>query len=137
VSPVDQLAYPCTNARRCLGKVHQGGAGARWISWVLRYLLPRLLIPRSLVLPPVGCCRGVNPSQAARSRPLAKAGAVADRGQECGCVIEQALAKLKQLVRSAAPGHARHCAHSRRALGCFTATECQNFLANSGYIRSA
>jgi transposase len=52
--------------------------------------------------------------------------------------IEQALAKLKQLVRSAAP-------RTREALwntlgsvvGRFTATECQNFLVNSGYTQSA
>ena len=38
-----------------------------------RYLLPRLLMPNSLALPPVECCRGTSPSQDANSRPLWKA----------------------------------------------------------------
>jgi hypothetical protein len=28
VSPDEQLTYPCADPRGCLGKVHQGGAGA-------------------------------------------------------------------------------------------------------------
>jgi transposase len=51
--------------------------------------------------------------------------------------IEQAFAKLKQLIRTAAP-------RTREALwntigsklGRFTATECQNYLINAGYRRS-
>src|SRR3954464_3005310 len=38
-----------------------------------RYGFPRLLMPSSLVLPPVDHCRGTSPSQAANSRPLLKA----------------------------------------------------------------
>lgn len=37
-----------------------------------QYLLPRLLMPGSLVLPPVECWRGLSPSHAAKSQPLAK-----------------------------------------------------------------
>jgi len=51
--------------------------------------------------------------------------------------IEQVFAKLKQLLRSAAP-------RTREALwrtigtrlNCFSSTECRNYLANSGYGRS-
>src|SRR5580698_5141741 len=48
-----------------------------------RYSLPDLLMPSSLVLPPVECCRGTNPNQAARSRPFSEADAVTNRGNEC------------------------------------------------------
>lgn len=52
--------------------------------------------------------------------------------------IEQAFAKLKQLVRSVAP---RTREGLWNALGSavrrFTPTECKNFLANSGYTHSA
>src|SRR5690606_39754125 len=43
---------------------------APWTIILRRYLLPRLLIPSSLVFPPVECSRGTSPSQAARSRAL-------------------------------------------------------------------
>ena len=42
---------------------------APWISSLRRYESPRLLMPSSRFLPPVPCCLGVNPSEAARSRP--------------------------------------------------------------------
>ncbi len=52
--------------------------------------------------------------------------------------IEQVFAKLKQLLRSAAPRtrpalwqHIGQCLHR------FGPAECRNYLANSGYIRSA
>ena len=52
--------------------------------------------------------------------------------------IEQAIAKLKQLVRSAAPRTREAlCDTIGSAIACFTATECQNFLANAGYAHSA
>jgi hypothetical protein len=38
-----------------------------------RYRFPRLLMPNSLVFPPVECCRGTSPSQEENSRPLWKA----------------------------------------------------------------
>src|ERR1700758_2264036 len=38
-----------------------------------RYGFPRLLMPRSLALPPVDHCRGTSPSQAANSRPFLNA----------------------------------------------------------------
>lgn len=41
---------------------------APWAIILRRYLLPRLLIPSSLVFPPVEYSRGTRPSQAARSR---------------------------------------------------------------------
>src|ERR1700722_2187721 len=43
------------------------------MSILRRYTLPRLLIPKSLALPPVEYCRGTMPSHAANSRPLRKA----------------------------------------------------------------
>src|SRR3954463_13583811 len=36
-------------------------------------MLPRLLMPYSFAWPPVECCRGTRPSQAANSRPLLNA----------------------------------------------------------------
>ena len=52
--------------------------------------------------------------------------------------IEQVFAKLKQLVRSAAP-RAREALWRTigSALHRFTPTECRNFLANAGYAHSA
>src|ERR1700761_1776625 len=38
-----------------------------------RYLFPRLLMPNSLALLPVECCRGTSPSHEENSRPLWKA----------------------------------------------------------------
>jgi transposase len=52
--------------------------------------------------------------------------------------IEQAFAKFKQLIRSAAPRTRETLWNAIGAIiGRFTATECQNFLANSGYAHSA
>jgi len=52
--------------------------------------------------------------------------------------IEQAFAKCKQLTRSAAPRTRDTLWNTIGAIiGRFTATECQNFLANSGYAHSA
>jgi transposase len=52
--------------------------------------------------------------------------------------IEQALAKLKQLVRSAAPRTREALWNTLgSAVGRFSATECRNFLVNSGYTQSA
>ena len=48
-------------------------AMAPWSKSRRRYGLPRLLTPPSLVLPPVPCCVGTNPSQAAQWRPFLKA----------------------------------------------------------------
>jgi len=42
---------------------------APWINNILRYVSPRLLIPSNQFLPPLLCCLGVNPNQAAISRP--------------------------------------------------------------------
>src|SRR5215213_2478714 len=64
-------------------------ARAPWISILRRYLLPRLVMPRSLGLPPVVDWRGTSPSQAAMSRPRAPAREgrrVADGGSERGGV---------------------------------------------------
>jgi hypothetical protein len=49
---------------------------APWMSNFRRYLLPRLLILERRGLPPVVDCLGTRPSQAARSRPLAKLSAL-------------------------------------------------------------
>jgi transposase len=52
--------------------------------------------------------------------------------------IEQALAKLKQLIRSAAPRTRQTLWNTiGAATARFTPTECRNFLANSGYVYSA
>ena len=52
--------------------------------------------------------------------------------------IEQAFAKLKQLVRSAAPRTRETLWNTLgSAVRRFTPTECKNFLANSGYTQSA
>src|SRR5215470_6148454 len=51
----------------------QGGvARAPWISSLRTELSPRLLIPNKRVCPPVECCLGTNPHQAANCRPLVK-----------------------------------------------------------------
>ena len=42
---------------------------APWISSVRRYASPRLLIPSSVGLPPLECCRGTSPNQADTWRP--------------------------------------------------------------------
>ena len=50
--------------------------------------------------------------------------------------IEQVFAKLKTLVRAAAPRHLETlCDTIGGSLGRFPATECTNYLANSGYPR--
>ena len=50
--------------------------------------------------------------------------------------IEQAFAKLKALVRAEAPRSVEGLWHTiGRCLGRFTAAECGNYLANSGYPR--
>jgi len=46
---------------------------APWIRILRRYTFPYQLMPSSLALPPVGCCRGTMPNQAANSRLLRKA----------------------------------------------------------------
>ena len=52
--------------------------------------------------------------------------------------IEQAFAKFKQLIRSAAPRTRETLWHAIGAIiGRFTPAECQNFLSNSGYAQSA
>lgn len=51
--------------------------------------------------------------------------------------IEQVFAKLKQLIRSAAPRSRETLWHTIGSmLGRFTPAECQNYLAASGYRRS-
>src|SRR5215472_8708959 len=57
---------------------------APWISIRRRYTLPRLLMPYSFCLPPVECCRGTTPTQAAKSRPPTKSRAIADGGHSGG-----------------------------------------------------
>jgi transposase len=48
--------------------------------------------------------------------------------------IELAFSKLKALLRKAASRSARSLARAlRKALSCFTAQECKNFLAHAGY----
>ncbi len=44
----------------------------------------RLLIPKSVGLPPLECCRGTSPSQAANRRPSVKALVFSDRGHKRG-----------------------------------------------------
>lgn len=52
--------------------------------------------------------------------------------------IEQAFAKLKQFVRSAAPRTRETLWNTLgTAVGRFSAQHCQNFFANAGYIHSA
>ena len=72
----------CARARRSRSHAPRGvcalasqgrAARAPWISNVRRYVFPRFVMPRSFGLPPVVCCRGTSPSQAARSRPRRKA----------------------------------------------------------------
>src|SRR4029077_19849844 len=48
-------------------------ARAPWMNILRRYGFPRLLIPNSLVFPPVDHCPGTRPSQAENSRPFLKA----------------------------------------------------------------
>lgn len=45
---------------------------APWIRRVRRYESPRLLIPNSRVFPPLECCLGTKPNQAANCRPFLK-----------------------------------------------------------------
>ena len=48
---------------------HLNTARAPWISRVRKYRSPRLLIPKSLIFPPVPDWRGTKPKKAANSRP--------------------------------------------------------------------
>lgn len=47
-------------------------ARAMCMSKVRRYTSPRLLMPSSVALPPLECCRGTSPSHAASCRPFLK-----------------------------------------------------------------
>jgi transposase len=52
--------------------------------------------------------------------------------------IEQALAKLKQFVRSVAPRTRETLWNTLgSAVGCFSDKDCQNFFAHAGYLHSA
>lgn len=72
VSAAEQRAYPRADRRLLLGEVDQGCPCAM-DQLGSQVFVASLVDPRFLVFPPVECCCGVSPSQAARSRPFAKA----------------------------------------------------------------
>ena len=79
-------SYPTSQSGVLLGEMRHADR-APWISSLRIYLSPRLVMPRSLALPPVENCRGTRPSQAERSRPCANASALPTAATRADAVV--------------------------------------------------